>query len=330
MRSFKKIAAVIMAVAMLCSFTAFAATVSDFTVANTSTANPTATVKVESDAAQNTILAYKGTALAGANVVYIDQLGGTAFTTDGVSFQLGTNVADTGTYTVVVGGTDVATAKTATFNHADATPKYDVTVAEYANGTVSYDADSLVDVNENTVITFTITPYLGYELSSLMVNGVDKGSAVVNGTFELTVTANTTVEPVFARETTYAAEAYTYKEWFDVDASEGEDTSSTGEKYASKLFFGKVDADAEKTVKSRGMALYVKDGEEYIGFKTEKDTIDTYFAANPEKVADGKYGIRFYAFSEGDYMVKSYIEYAVEEGAEPDIVYGEEIYFTVE
>lgn len=320
MRSFKKIAAMIMAVAMLCSFTAFAATVSDFTVADTSTVAPTANVKVESDAAQNTILAYKGTDPVGANVVYIDQLAGSAFTTDGVSFQLGTNAADVGQYTVLVGGTDVAEAKSARFNHTDATPKYDVTLTSADNGTVSYEG-SLTQVAENTEIAFTIVPYLGYELSSLMVNDVESVSAVVNGVYTLTVTADTTITPVFAVVAADAGESYTYAEMFDLEAGVEEGD------VASKLTFGQATEKADATITSMGMYVQVWSDEanDYVDFYTtgEEHYGPKFAAAN--WTTDYKYGIRFFGFEQGTYKVWSYVDYS--DGASDK---GAEIVFTVE
>ena len=318
MRSFKKIAAMIMAVAMLCSFTAFAAEVTSVTVADTTTVNNTANVKVVSNAAQNTILAYKGTALEGANVVYIDQLNASAFAADGVSFDLGTNASDAGTYTVVVGGTDVATAGKAIFNHTDATPKYTVEVAEYANGTVSYEG-SLVNLNKDTEVTFTIIPYLGYELTSLMVGETESVSAVVDGVYTLTVTANTTITPVFAPVVADAGASLTYAEMFDVEAGVEEGD------VASKLTFGQAAAKADATITSMGMYVQEKVNGEWTDFYTKgEEHYGPEFAA-ARWTNDYRYGVRFFGFAAGTYKVWSYVKYS-----DGTVLNGDAIEFTVE
>ena len=326
MRSFKKIAAMIMAVAMLCSLTAFAAEVTSVTVADTTTLAPTANVVIASDAAQNTILAYKGTALAGANVVYIDQLDGATVAADGVSFDLGTDAADAGEYTVMVGGTDVATARPATFNHTDATPKYnvDVQLADAMDGTVSWDEDIslLQPVNKGTVITFKLIPHLGCELVSLLVNGVESVSAVVNGTYTLTVNADTTIRPVFDWEVAAGeGKSYTYAEMFDLEA--GVEDGDV----ASKLTFGQAEEKTDAEITSMGMYVKVWSDEanDYVDFYTTgEEHYGPEFAA-AKWTNDYRYGVRFFGFAQGTYKIWSYVKY--DDGT---VLNGDAIEFTVE
>lgn len=326
MRSFKKIAAMIMAVAMLCSFTAFAATVTSVTVADTTTVANTANVVIASDAAQNTILAYKGTpsTVAGANVVYIDQLNAATVAADGVSFQLGTDAADAGEYTVVVGGTDVSEARTATFNHDDATPKYTVTM-EYSDaldGTVSWEEDIslLQPVNAGTVITFKLTPHLGCELVSLLVNGEEKVESVVNGIYVLEVTADTTIKPVFDWEVASGdGKSYTYAEMFDLEAGVEEGD------VASKLTFGQAEEKTDAEIVSMGMYVQEKVGGEWTDFYTKGDEHYGPEFAAARWTNDYRYGVRFFGFAAGTYKVWSYVKYS-----DGTVLNGDAIEFTVE
>ena len=74
MRSFKKIAAMTLAVAMLCSFTALGAEVALTDINDITDGTTSVTINYTSSASQSTVLLYAGTSLSGANVVYIDQL----------------------------------------------------------------------------------------------------------------------------------------------------------------------------------------------------------------------------------------------------------------
>lgn len=324
MRSFKKIAAMIMAVAMLCSFTALGATVeiTPFPEDLTS-ANPSVAINYTSNASQNTILVYTGN----ENVVYIDQIakGATKPTLDLTGAPVETE------YTVMVGGTNVDAADTETFFYGDSTPKFDVTVADPTNGSVTFDVASLDDIKSGNTVKFTFTPNFGYVLKSVTKTIGDaepvEFSANVDGEYALVVEADTIITAVFGKEDAYtSAESYTYKDVFDLAEEEDEGLSSTGQNFASKLFFGKAAVAEGKTIKSMGMEVY-KDGE---GLVTKDGSIDTKFAADPAKIKNNKYGIRFYGFEKGEYSIRSYVEYEVEEGAEPDVAYGEYITFEVE
>ena len=333
MRSFKKIAAMIMAVAMLCSFTALGANVlnlaaTDVTIDTSAADTASSKITYSSDASQHTILAHYGENLSGANVVYIDQFDKGVYA-DGVNIILGKDDPK-GIYKVWVGGTDVATAASTTFTYSEDTPAVALTLPEtVVNGELSNnladDAD-LLALPAGTKVTFTATPKFGYVLKSFTVNGDNKADGDAE-TFTVELTEDTTIAVEFAREDDYSTNAaYTYKDWVDVAAEEDEELSSTGETYASKVFFGKALAADDKVIKSMGMEVY-KDGE---GVKTKDGSIDTKFAANPEKIINVeniyKYGIRFYAFtSGGNYEIKAYVEY--EDG---EVVYGDSITFTVE
>ena len=309
MRSFKKIAAMIMAVAMLCSFTALGATVTLTDIADTTSATTEVAISYTSDASQNTILAFAGEALSGANVVYIDQLAKGATQP---KLNLTGAPVDT-TYTVWVGGTDVAEAAKDTFFYEDATLKYDVTLVEAEvatrKGDVSYDVASLEQVREGSDINFTFKPYLGYEINSIKLG--DDTVNISGNTYKLTVTGDVTIEPVFT-EVVATAESYTYEKTYDVDAvGEGETAEP-----ASKLTFGKANEKADATITAMGMLVKkwnaaanqgTGDWEE---FKTTGD--EEYGPKFPAArwTSDYKYGIRFFAFDPGTYQVTSYVEYS--------------------
>ncbi len=318
MRSFKKIAAMTLAVAMLCSFTALGATVSPFDIADV-TEGTEVTINYTSDASQNTVLVYAGTSLSNANVVYIDQLVKNA-TRPTVDL---TNAPANTTYTVMVGGADVATAATDTFFYGVETATYNVTLTAGANGTASADKDLDVAIEDGDVVNFTFVPNLGYKLDSVLINDVP--TSVSGNTYALTVEGNTTVQPVFAADAAIdTAPSYTYEKVFDLTAADAENVEKA---FDSKIFFGKALASAsEKTIVSMGMYV-IKDGVE---FETTDDpataydeSVGPYFAA-AKKTADNKYGIRFYAFPAGNYEVKAYVKY--DDGS---YEYGDAVEFTV-
>lgn len=312
MRMFKKIAAMIMAVAMLCSFTALGAGVTITGIADVTTKNPNVVVGYEStDVKDVTVLAYAGEKLEGANLVYINQLAGNS----DVGFALGEK-DPFGKYTVMMGGTGLATAVSATFDYKDGTPTYKVTLAECANGTVSYDAASLDKIREGSEVSFEFVPYLGYELTSLMVNGEEKIASVDNGNFAIEVAADTTIAPVFAEVVATEGKSYTYAETFEVEA--------IGEEPASNLSFGQAKEVAGKEIKSMGMRVEVYNGSNWVGFVTTGD--EAYGPKFPAArwTSDMKYGIRFFSFPQGTYRVTSYVTY------DDGDVFGTPVEFTVE
>jgi len=317
MRSFKKIAAMTMAVAMLCSFTALGATVELSDIADVTSSNPTVTLEFTSDADQNTILVYAGTALSNADVIYIDQIANGA-AADGIDVIIPDDAPVDSTYTVVVGGSNVATADTKTFFYEDATPKYDVTVAPATYGTISKSVDSLTDVVENTEIVFTFAPNLGYEINSVTVN--DIVMPITDNTFTLTVTEDTTLVANFTEIDTSAEGAYTYDRIIDI--APGNAVENPDKDLPSKLVFAKA---VGTDIVEMGMYLEKEVEGEYVPFLTTGDAqYGPYFAA-AKWTDDLKYGLRFYAFSAGNYRMKSYTKHS-----NGDYTYGNAIEFTVE
>lgn len=71
---------------------------------------------------------------------------------------------------------------------------YSVTISPAENGTVKSDKK---DYNEGDSVTLTITPNSGYELATLLVDGVDKTSEVVNGKLQVTINSNMSVTATF-------------------------------------------------------------------------------------------------------------------------------------
>lgn len=298
MRSFKKIAAMILAVAMLCSFTALGASV---TLTDPTITEGTLEFDVTTeDASQVSVIAYQGA----GNVVYIDQL---VANSSIPAIDLGTNY---GEYTVIAGGIGVDTAirKTVTYE-APEIVTYDVTLSDVTNGTVSYDAASLKEVEAGDTINFTFVPYMGYELTSLMVGGTEKVSEAGDGTYALVVEADTTVTATFSEIEVVGNDVVMYGKNYDIAADAATETP------ASKLFFGQA---LGENVVSMGMYVEVKDGDDWIGFKTSDDpetpgneSVGPYFAASNAKIAAGnKYGIRFFSFLPGTYKVSAYYETA--------------------
>ena len=328
MRMFKKVAAMIMAVAMLCSFTALGAEVTIGEIADVNNAAGAPTVEVPYEATTGidvTVLAYEGTALNGADLVYIDQL--TAGSD--VDFALD-SAGPFGTYTVAMGGTDVATAATATFDYADATPKYDIVVAAAENGYVACDTANLEDLKAGTKINFEFTPFMGYELTSLMVGETESITAVVNGKFTLEVSADATVTAVFTavEADVVNGDVFTASNVYDIAADA--DAELEKEQGKSKLTFGKAVEVSGKNARNMGMYVQVWDDEkgEYVDFKTPKGVGPHYRATNP---INNQYGIRFFSFEAGKYQVRSYVQYEdVESGELGETIYGDYVEFTVE
>ena len=182
MRSFKKIAAMIMAVAMLCSFTALGASVD---ISKIDVSEYDVTIQHTSDAKEVTALVYSGKDLSGANLVYIDQFEN--------GYSIPTLTLDPGTYTVVMGGIDVLSADTDEFTVEDNTQSFNVSATSDANGYIKCDKTGTVE--ENTEISITFAPFVGYELDTFKINGEDKTGAVTNGVYSYkhTVTANTEI-----------------------------------------------------------------------------------------------------------------------------------------
>ena len=327
MRMFKKVAAMIMAVAMLCSFTALGAEVTIAPIADVTNAEGAPTVEVSYEATTGidvTVLAYEGTDLKGANLVYIDQL--TAGSE--VDFALD-SAAPFGTYTVTMGGTDVTTAATQTFNYTDDTPKYDIVVAAAENGYVACDTANLKGLKAGTKINFEFTPFMGYKLTSLMVGETESITAVKNGKFTLEVSASATVTAVFtAVEADADGDVFTASNVYDIAADA--DAELEKEQGKSKLTFGKAVEVAGKNARNMGMYVQVWDDEkgEYVDFKTPKGVGPHYRATNP---INNQYGIRFFSFEAGKYQVRSYVQYEdAESGELGETIYGDYVEFTVE
>lgn len=77
--------------------------------------------------------------------------------------------------------------------------KYNVTVNNPTNGTVTFDPDISNGVAAGTTVTATATPDSGYELGTVTVNG-STVTPNANGEFSFTVTKNTTVEVTFDKK----------------------------------------------------------------------------------------------------------------------------------
>ena len=319
MRSFKKIAAMALAVAMLCSFTVLGAEVNLTDVADTTSANPTVTLNYTSDASQNTILVYAGTALNNADVVYIDQLAKGA-AADGIDVTIPNEAPVDTNYTIMVGGSDVATAATDTFFYSDSTPKYDVTVSPATFGNVSASVGSLTNVIENTDVVFTFAPNLGYEIKNITLNEVV--TAITDNRYTLKVTADTTIVANFTAIDTTATGAYTYDKIIDV--ATGAAVENADKDLPSKLVFAKA---VGTDIVQMGMYMQKETATAgvYEDFVTTGESMyGPYFAA-AKWTGDRQYGMRFYAFAAGNYKMQSYTKHG-----DGTYTYGNAIEFTVE
>lgn len=320
MRSFKKIAAMVMAVAMLCSFTALAADpeVELNIVEEIDANNPTIELAYTSTASQTTMLVYRGEELEGADVVYINQFAENA---DPVTLDLAG--AETGKYTVVAGGMDVAEADRAVFNYKAVTYAVALT-ADQTDGLVEYDyTGDLAAVNKDTEITFTLTATkLGY-IPSVTVDGTPV--SVVAGKFTVKVDGPKTIDVDFVEAT--ATEKYQSFNGAEIHEFAGNpEAEDNADRFDSKLMFGKAIAPAGETVLEAGMYLAKWNGTDWEGYTSQKyvDVAGPYFKAD-NMTQDGKYGIRFIRFLAGRYQVKSYVKYGDDQYA-----YGEPVEFVVE
>lgn len=315
MRSFKKIAAMIMAVAMLCSFTAFANAVvelADITAPNSD--NPTVTLGYAdtTTAAQRTMLVYKGTALEGADVVYINQ-----FAEDADPVTLNLEGSETATYTVVAGGMDVDKAHTKTFTYTAGS--CNVTLTKNAYGFVENDftggelSETAVVVNKDTVINFKFLPHVGY-IPTVTVNG-ESVSISDKNELEVTVNADTAIAVTFVEAEATTIQSFSGAEIHTIRGNEAAEDKA--EKYESKLMFGKAVVPAGETITEAGMYLEKWNGSTYEAYTEPRTTpYGPYFKA--EDVTSGKYGIRFIRFQAGKYRVRSYVKYG-ESGLETGI-----------
>ena len=335
MRSFKKIAAMIMAVAMLCSFTALAdgVTVELSAITAPDSDNPTVTLGYTdaTNASQTTMLVYKGNDnLAGADVVYINQFAAGA---DPVELRLGTDAEDYGTYTVVAGGMDVDTATKATFTYTMLA--YDVTLTKTEGGIVTKDysgnfneENKLVDVLKGTEITFGFTPYVGYEVSEVTVDGEPVSVNTAGGELTVTVTADTVINVTFTEAVQdEEAQAFTSGGIYDVPANE--EAAAEEDQIDSKLVFGKAIAPNGGEIIEAGMYLEKWDetAGAYVEFIASKENVGGPYFKAENRTADDKYGIRFFRFQAGRYQVKSYVKYGTGEG---DVAFGAPVEFVVE
>lgn len=310
MRIFKKVIALAIAAAMLCSFSALAAHEATGTTAVDGTDGKKFEVNLNSDASMYTVLAYTGSSLADANIAYVDQYAAGA----DVIVTLGDD-AESGTYNVLVGGTGVATAASTSYNYVRTVTAFDVTLpASVANGYVEHNADSFTAVEVGTAIEFKFYAHMGYELSELTVNGASVKEAMIGNTYTLTVAAALATEGVIAVVPTFSAVAaapetgavYTAGEVFDSGVYEGdEDPDHAG--LNTNLTFAKAVPDTGRTVKAMGMKV-----EKYVdGAWAPFTTPSGYgpkFAAKAY-TSDFMFGIRFVGFNAGTYRVTSYIEY---------------------
>lgn len=334
MRSFKKIAAMIMAVAMLCSFTALGAevTIGEFAVneENVVTIPFTAT-----DVEEVTALVYSGTTLSGANLVYIDQFDADAYADVNGSTALPAFKVGEGVHTVLMGGTGLTKAATAEFEGKVELVKEWTVSTSATNGYIKAfidgeEADLSSKITDGTVINLEFAPYIGYELDSFKINDEEKattGNAKGVSTYAYTAKENAEIVVTFKSVSVDAAEGgvHTSADIYDVAGNDDNDDKADD---SSKITFGKVTEVSGKTILSRGMKVETKVDGEWKPFKTE----DGLFAANEGKwTADGAYGIRFFGFTAGTYKVTSYVQYADAETGEPDaeLVYGASVEFTV-
>lgn len=314
MRSFKKIAAMILAVAMLCSFTAFAGVNLDNVDASVDA--PSIYVDYNSTASQTSLLVFKGTELTNAeDVIYINQY---STTLDRPTVAL----PGYGDYTVMVGGTDVATAASKKVSYAPVT--YSVTVnSDSSKGYFTHNFEGSLDsIEGGEDIEFFFGPKLGYKVKSVSVDGSTQDVAPAGGSITVTVNSDVVIDVTWEEDTTEGS-AFTSAEIYDIpkdlDAAEEKDQAE------SKLVFGKVTKRADADPIEVGMYLQKKNAETDLWEDafTSKN-VGPYFAAEEGKVIDSKYGIQFFSFAKGEYKVQSYAKYG-----ENDYVYGTEIVFEV-
>jgi len=321
MRSFKKIAAMIMAVAMLCSFTALANAVVELApITAPDSDNPTVTLGYAdtTTATQRTMLVYKGTDLEGADVVYVNQ-----FAEDADAVELNLEGSETATYTVVAGGMDAAEADTETFVYTAL--GYNVTLTKSENGFVRTEGADLSEtatvVNKGTVIKLTLLPHVGY-IPTVTVNG-DSVSVNENNEVSITVDAEKAIEVTFVEaEATAEYQSFSASEIHTIAGNP--DAEDKAEKYDSKLMFGKAIAPAGETITEAGMYLEKWDGSAFVAYTEPRTTAyGPYFKA--DNMIGGKYGIQFIRFEAGRYQVKSYVKYG-----DGQYAYGKPVEFEVE
>lgn len=325
MRSFKRIAAMTMAVAMLCSFTALGAAsvtvdpIDDITLPSSSATETVTIGYTGTEVAEVTMLAYAGTETpAVGDIVYANQITNGASGT--YAFDLDKD-SKAGTYTVLVGGTGLATAASETFVYSTTVPTYAVTIGAVTGGYVSaYDAaGNVIDlsaVTAGTDVTLKLYPHWGNKVKSLMIGANDAGSAEE---YTFTVTGNTTITAEFEADPVPAEGALISNEIYDAPEVENRD----GVLQPAKMVFGKAVAASGKTIEEVGMKVEKLGGSTWVEFVTPSG-VGPWFKS--EASVDAAYGIQFIGFTAGDYRIASYVKYVGEEYA----VGSDLIEFTVE
>lgn len=320
MRSFKKIAAMTIAVAMLCSFTALGASVEIGDIADTSSANPTTTLDYTADGvAQVSMIVYQGDINSNANVVYVDQRAANA---DKPSITLPAD-SGFGTYNILMGGSGLDAAVSGSFEHVNLRTGNDVSIA-VTNGYVKHNLAgtpttedgvmTFTEVEDGTSVTLNLSAYLGYELTTFTVNGTSEINAVEGGAYTFEVSEDTAIVATFtaidAASSNYIP--YTSAEIYDIDSEENEDDRFAGK---SKLSFGKAVAIDGDTLLETGMLVEVQVTDEETQEKTWDEFTTTgkgqkgpYFAA-ANRTGDNQFGIRFFGFTQGTYRVCAYAKY---------------------
>lgn len=319
MRSFKKIAAMIMAVAMLCSFTALGAEVNigEIVVTEDNFVTIPFTAK---DVEEVTALVYSGEDLSGANLVYIDQFDADAYTDNNVSALPAFKVGE-GAHTVLMGGTGLSTATSKSFTgKEELVEEWTVTVAETENGYIKAfidgeEADLSSKITNGTKINLEFAPYIGYELASFTIGGVDKTTSITNtkgvSTYAYTAEEDAEIVVTFKEVSVDAAEGgvHTSADIYDVEGTDDNDDKADD---SFKLTFGKVVEAAGKDIDEYGMIVEVKNGDNWDKFYT-KSGAGNYFKSLTG-LANGAYGMRFFGFTAGTYRVTSYVKYKDAEG----------------
>ena len=209
---------------------------------------------------------------------------------------------------------------------------YNVTVADYVNGVIKYDAETLEGLEADTVINFDITPYIGYALSSFKVNDEEMVASVVNGKFALTVAEDATIAATFEEiavsdEEATTGKIYTAEKIYSVPADDTAENEK--DRGASQITFGKAVAVEGKVPHTMGVYVEYKNGDAWADLKTKGTGFGPKFGAlNP---INNQFGIRIFGMDAGTYRVKTYVEYkdalTGEIGAP---VYGNPVEFTVE
>ncbi len=263
------------------------------------------------------------------NIVYIDQNSNGTYSGK-LNFKMKAGVGVGTKCTLLMGGTGVAEAASYEFIYKE----FEVTITVNKTGSgiaeISTDeATGLISavVPGNKKVKLNITPAIGYYISSVQENGVEKAGsfdAYKGSTYTYTALEDATFEVFFDKIESVSADVTASTGMTGVDALtlpevfKGKVNNESTEDVS--VAFGQISPNSGKTIEGYGIYLTYSDGSDVT---TAASGIGPKFPAE-NKSSDNQFGIIFEQLKPGSYFAQTYIEYT-----DGSIVKGIKVPFTV-